>query len=500
MALGYEQIPMPDHLGNGDEESLPGFIGNFSKGLPHNALGEVFPGAYKQLLAALTSGNPADFEAIPSGCADLSRRNKLVDPQAGLAYEVEGMDSHQLLIPPPPAFSSAQEAGEAIELYWMALARDVPFTTYDSDPVVGAAAAELSGLTDFRGPKVSGRVTSAALFRGITAGDLAGPYVSQFLLKPIVYGAQTIPQQIRTVLPGIDYMTRYADWLDVQNGYLPNQGDQFDSTPRYIRNGRDLAPWVHMDALYQAYLNAALILLGSPSQGGMFAPFDPGNPYLSSANQQGFGTFGPPHILTLVTEVATRALKAVWFQKWFVHRRLRPEEFGGRVQNTLSGPAGYPLHADLAISAGSPGGALNRVFSANGTYLLPQAYPEGAPEHPAYGAGHATVAGACSTILKAWFDESFVITEPVVPSADGLSLVPYTGSATLTVGGELNKLAANIAMGRNFAGIHWRTDYSESLKLGEAVSISILRDQRATFNQRFGGFTLTKFDGTTVNV
>lgn len=34
------------------------------------------------------------------------------------------------------------------------------------------------------------------------------------------------------------------------------------------------------------------------------------------------------------------------------------------------------------------------------SYLLPQAYPEGAPTHPAYGAGHAAGSGACATILK----------------------------------------------------------------------------------------------------
>jgi hypothetical protein len=131
--------------------------------------------------------------------------------------------------------------------------------------------------------------------------------------------------------------------------------------------------------------------------------------------------------------------------------------------------------------------------------LLPQGYPEGSPLHPAYGAGHATVAGACVTVLKALFDESFVITNPLMSAADGLSLLPYNGPE-LTVGGELNKLAANIAMGRNFAGIHWRSDYAESLKLGEAVSISVLRDQRSTFRENFSGFTFTKFDGTKVVV
>ena len=39
-----------------------------------------------------------------------------------------------------------------------------------------------------------------------------------------------------------------------------------------------------------------------------------------------------------------------------------------------------------------------------GNWLLPMAFPEGSPMHPSYGAGHATVAGACTTILKAWFD------------------------------------------------------------------------------------------------
>ena len=103
------------------------------------------------------------------------------------------------------------------------------------------------------------------------------------------------------------------------------------------------------------------------------------------------------------------------------------------------------------------------------------------------------------TILKAWFDESHIIPNPVQPTADGLALEPYTGGA-LTVGGELNKLASNIAIGRNIAGIHWRSDAMQSLKLGESIAMSILKDQRATYNEHFDGFTFTKFDGTVVTV
>jgi hypothetical protein len=68
----------------------------------------------------------------------------------------------------------------------------------------------------------------------------------------------------------------------------------------------------------------------------------------------------------------------------------------------------------------------------------------------------------------------------------------------LTVGGELNKLASNVAIGRNIAGVHWRSDATESLKLGEEVAIRFLREERDCFNERFKGFSLTRFDGTAI--
>jgi hypothetical protein len=67
------------------------------------------------------------------------------------------------------------------------------------------------------------------------------------------------------------------------------------------------------------------------------------------------------------------------------------------------------------------------------------------------------------------------------------------------VGGELNKVAANIAIGRNLAGVHWRSDYTQSMRLGEAVAISILEEQKLTYNEP-GSLTVTKFDGTAVTI
>jgi hypothetical protein len=357
-------------------------------------------------------------------------------------------------------------------------------------------------MSDFRGPKSGGQVTAATLFRNDEPGSRAGPYLSQFFWHSMPFGAQLIDPRVRSRTAGVNYMTQPAEWLAVQNGTVPAAPpNQHDPTLRYIRNGRDLGEWVHIDVLFQAYFQAALILMTPPDPsnpftgGGIGCPVNPGNPYLSSQNQTGFGTFGGPHFATIVCEVATRALKAVWFQKWFVHRRLRPEEFAGRVHHVLASGKTYPVHADVLNSQ-----AVQSVYSANGTYFLPMAFPEGCPIHPAYGAGHATVAGACVTVLKALFDEHFVIANPMEATTDGLALVPYTGPDVLTVGGELNKLAANVAFGRNMAGVHWRTDAVASLRLGEELAISVLRDQRPMCRENFNGFTFTRFDGTPITV
>ena len=480
---------------NGDEAAYPNRIGNYHKGLPHDQFGEVDLVEYDKLLAALNSGSNADFEAITLGIVPASASRKFTNPQAGLATDLDGPNPSTLAIPPAPALASPVAAAEAAELYWMALLRDVPFSDFPYNPLVTAAVQDLSLLDEAAAINPGlGPLTPDTLFRGITPGDQMGPFVSQFLLLDIPYGSLTIGQRQRTVIPGRDYLTRYENWLAVQNGesrapLVPQ--DEFDGTRRHIRSMRDMGQYVHVDALYEAYLNACLILLG------ISAPFDPGNPYIGSQTQNGFGTFGGPHILSLVCEVATRALKAVWYQKWFVHRRLRPEEYGGLVHLRLSGqkPA-YPLDNDILNSK-----AVEAVHKRHGTYLMPMAFPEGSPTHPSYGAGHATVAGACVTILKAWFDETAVFPNPKRPTTDGLELVPYIGpdQDQLTVGGELNKLAANIAIGRNMAGVHWRSDYTESIRLGEQVALCILKAQKDDYNEDYS-FSLTTFDGTPLTI
>ena len=194
--------------------------------------------------------------------------------------------------------------------------------------------------------------------------------------------------------------------------------------------------------------------------GGYGIAFDPNNPYNHSCTQEGFVTFGPTHIISLLNKAAYAAHAHTWHEKWFVHRRLRPEEYGGWVNFDFRNERDYPIHSVLGTSTVIP----KIAAKTGGYYFLPQAYPEGSPVHPAYTAGHATLAGAAVTILKAFFNDQAPLPNPKQPNATGTALVNYTGSDArqMTVGGELNKLGSNIGFGRGFSGVHWRSDFTAS--------------------------------------
>ena len=358
--------------------------------------------------------------------------------------------------------------------------------------------------------------------RGSSYGVDKGPYLSQFLLigssegpstkaeqqGKINFGNQLIDQRVRNATLK-DWMINWNEWLAVQNGDEKRDNPTlFSSGTRFIHTPRDLATYVHDDALYQAYLNACLILLG------MKAPFDPGFSALAGekidgkeSNTTGFALFGGPHILSLVTEVATRGLKAVRYQKFQNHLRLRPEALAGRLARVQEIEALPEIKAINEISGqfSAMASQLTPVMNAIRAHnlcrggenlpLLPMAFQEGSPMHPAYGAGHATVAGACVTVLKAFFNTKaelrwtgdgirFLLPEdptgiPVqfVTADDGACLEMQFTDTPLTLLGELNKPAANISIGRNMAGVHYYSDYYDSLRMGEEIAVGILEEQ-----------------------
>ena len=480
------KVRVPNESNNGDEALYPSGIANYTKGFAHNSFGEVDPSVYASYLAACKTGKRTDFDALPIGGTE-----PLADPQSGLAFDLEALDVSQLSIPPFDTLTSPGLAAQMIEQYWMGLARDVPFSNYTTDPTITAAASELTGLSSYTGPLAGGKVTPQSIFRGFTAGDLVGPYISQLFLQPFTIGVMPFVGYM-TTLPG-DFGISSASWLNIQNGApSPLQPENPDPKLRYLRTPRDLAEYVHNDAVYQEHLMAALMLMK------MRAPLNSGNPYPPTLKSEtGFITFGFPMVQVLVAEVIARALKHCWFQKWFVHRMARPEEIAGLIHFTLTGQKHYPLDSSVLNSK-----AAAAVYARNGNYFLPLSYPEGCPLHPSYPSGHATAAGAAVTVLKWFFDETFVIPKPLVPTPDGTGVMPYTGSdaGEITVGGELNKLASNIGIGRAWSGIHWRQDIQQGMLLGEAVAISLLRDQAHLYNENYTGFTFTSFDGTTVTV
>lgn len=469
--------PLPVQRNNGDDEFYPERLGSFSKGLQHDALGQVDPLHYERYLDALEK-RQFDQISLAAGAERV-----LANPQGGLTYEFVGGDVIQYTMPPAPAFNSTTLAAEYVENAWMAVTRDVPFAEYATNPLTVEAAAELDALgANFTGPRP---VTTATLFRGTSYGCLDGPYLSQFYYLPMMYGMHTINMKVQPRAPGVDFMTTFSEYLNIQNGRNPSASEQLVGALRYMISGRDIANWVHVDILWQAYHMAALSL------DSLGAPYNPTNPYFSITNQDGFATFGVADVVTKVAEVTLHALHAVKYQKWFVHRRMRPEVFGARIHINKTMNVAYPIDPVALDTA-----ANTYIYAATGHYLLPQAFPEGSPMHPSYGQGHGTVAGACATVLKAFYDNDWIIPNPMEPDGTGATLVPIV--ANLTVAGEINKIANNVALGRDIAGVHWRSDTTESLLLGERVAIDFLRDYKYSYIEAFSGWRFRRFDGTFV--
>ena len=469
----------------------------FSKTLPHNSRGEVEKEHFDLLQAAVKAGTEAAFDAVPAGST-----RKLVNPRATRTFTPTGRDHFSYTMPSAPGFTSHEAAGEMLEVYEQALMRDFTFAliedggTPDTDADRAVANLNVFGV-DFKGPKIGGVVTRESLFRGVAEGCILGPYISQFLYQPVPYGASQVAQQYDEEMAATDYGQTLANYLDIQNGVIFDPDAALTGSQKYIHTPRMLGSYVHRDAVFQSFLNAALILLGNG------AALDASNPLVSASREEAFVVHGVAEILHAVTSVARSALKAAWVQKWHHHVRLRPEVMACRVHHQDIADTDYGIHADLV---GSSTVTAVKAFNASGTALLPLQYPEGSPAHPSYPAGHATFSGACATVLKAIFDESIDITTlfTVNHSVDGVSLVAYSGStAGMTVGTELNKLAANISIGRDWAGVHYRSDGDLGMNLGEKVAISFLEDLADSYsreNSSFAGFTLRKFDGTTITV
>jgi membrane-associated phospholipid phosphatase len=544
---------------NGDLVSVASAAGSFTKGFQHcNITSILCPQGlenFRKLLRGLQTGKTADFNAANLAPGAI---RVLVNPQCGYAFGSCGLDSSSTKMPPPPNLSSPLAAADLIECYINVLCRDVLFNEYgtgtgsDDDgfghSLTGKLAAVLNDLgQNYQGPRnpVLKAVDASVLFKGNSKGDLVGPYLSQFLLQPLytlfpagcapfiagVIGVNELSQDVLAhqqhypIAGKREFGVSWVDFIGLQNGVILKGYKLTDYDPQHVRhiiNGRDIGSYLHYDSPVGPYNDIINILTYRG------APLCALNPYAKGLfKNQGAGiTFGPPEAFCMVGEVVHLALKAAWAHKWRGALRLRPEAMAGLVhyaKKTDTNP--YSLHSSIfSLHVGVD--LLELVRAHNllqataqidpdllltpeeaDTYLLTQQYPEGSPEHPSYPSGHATIAGAAITVIKAIFDDSTVISTlfaPVVVNPqDPTTLIEYTGADknVLTVGGELDKFASNVALGRDFCGVHYRSDGIEGIRLGEQVAIAYLQDRASLYHEEgFGGFKFTTYDGIRIQI
>lgn len=545
---------------------------------------------YRKLIAAMKFDPNPNATQKNGDINHIKRANDVqgarvwINPQSSFAYSTKGGDISFFKMRKPPALASKENAAEMIEVYLQALCRDVAFSDYGTgtgtdkvkfpngteQSITQFACAVLNDFgADFKGQKKNGLVTPETLFRGVAKtngnknSDLIGGYLSQFLLQPLfplfpsgcaafvggLIGVGNLNQEALArpqhypIAGQREFGISLAEYVEIQNGEIPrmyNPNDYDQNRVRYLKNGRDMGSLVHTDGPYDAYYNALNILVYNDFPRCSDSPY-----FNGSITNQGDGhTFGPPDIYALIAEVSLEAFKAAWAQKWRLHRKLRPEAMGRIIHRHQLIEKHPPLFLHPSAYTGKSLTVLEMINERNkaqaeccsilaqgdpNTYLLPLMYPEGSPGHPAYPSGHATVAGACTAVIKAIFDDTHLLDEGLGNDANGRTklsrphptmedkLISIEGSNdsgnpyklansdyiknNLTVGGELDKLASNIALGRNFGGVHYRQDGDEGILLGEKVAIKYLQDRVRSYTENDNmGYTMTRRNGDRIRI
>lgn len=484
----------------------------FSKTLTHNSTtGFALKSDVDDMISAIKDRSASSLAQIRQDPASV---RPFVNLMAGSNFSLIGIDAQATRTQVKrPLADSERGMFELAEVYSKSLLRDVSF--WDLESGANATAQQhlvyLNGFSDKSSAPLDSKqsIDAKRLHRGQLPGDLEGPYISQFLYSSFRSGSLQVDQKFR-VEGDVEETTSFPDWLRMQHGEL-HLTPAAPSSPgvAYLHSPRGLASIVHTDPLYQFYYNATLVCqeLGLEPEFGGASPVN--SNWIS-------GSFDD--ILQAVAGVSVEALKAAWFHKWNLNLGIRPEVLAQRIDLVQSQPTSIaplilncPGFATMrTYSEGKLSGLLSEVKQASldgSSCLLKLVYPEGSPVHPTFPAGHAVVSTACVTVLKAMLrldSQGTPLPWPgaVEHSIDGVSKVPYPQQPTLTIIGELNKLASNIASGREWAGVHFRSDFTHLL--GEQVAIRYLQDLSCTYSERysdlFTGWTLSKFDQSVIKI
>lgn len=515
----------------------------FSKTLPHdNVHGFPLASDVDVLIKGIRTG-VLNIDDIRTG---VGNKKQLENPLAQHSFNLMGTDS---TIPKLGLVGykndTPQAMSEMLEVYARAFLRDVAFQhIVDPDLIVNDEPKKLAtkaniklvldALNSFDSSERTshpvddtGKITARTLFRGSSPGELDGPYISQFLIEDFNYGNIPIKQRYlveQDHWDGTDNILDKDSFVAMQNGAFESSGPT-ESGTEYVWNQRVMASKVHSDPLYQFYYNAALIAMQKGIQPETKFPTSAGSVWTSG---------GFPSVLAAVAHVALGSLRTAWNAKYAIGMKIRPEVMAQRIVLSRVLPQNLPTEFPGLNASKVPGlAALTKMSDkddhpARDDFLIAYAesnsaslylnvlYSEGSPTHPSWVAGHAAVAGACVTVLKAMLKchsssmvgTRQVYTKDIYPSTyyreardqgDDIDYTEASRDLSLTIIGELNKLCSNVALGRDSAGVHFRCDGECGKLLGEDYAISYLVDVAREYHEghsgMFDGFLLEKFDG-----
>ena len=497
--------------------SIPHYRGVYSKGFvghtgPNGIPVGPNPALYSKFIEAMRTRNQTLLNQV------YASSSKLVDAHCIFDVELEGKYKSSFVIPPAPSITSLTTTAEILEVYVMALLRNYNFHIldpecifYDDIPMEAKTYLDtligylnlpgIKGLLPYQHFDSNHNITKDTLFRGIARGDVIGPYVSQFFYYETAIGNLKLEQKYQcldlseNIVPDISNSRYYFGkteqyFNEIWNGGLKSFSIQ--TKTKYMTTILDLAMYINRDQIWEAIFVTASLFLSRGIPIGFHTKSR--SPVFSR-----FINLGPVDLYNLMIRATKLAMNATWVWKWS-QLRPRPEEMAYQIHLAKA-------HNDSTINF--PEELLNNPIlqeiatKNNGKYLMPLGYSQGSPFHPSYPGGHATIAGAMATIMKAWFNCDCLI-PAVVPDMTGNNLVMYklknnNDIQYLRIEDELEKLVTNCSHSRNMAGIHYRSDTEVGISIGEQAAISVLEDEVNKYSDEIA-FRFRKRSGEVVTI
>lgn len=204
------------------------------------------------------------------------------------------------------------------------------------------------------------------------------------------------------------------------------RGEHYDARHPVVRTGRELARWFEQETPGLAHRHALNLLLrdtdwSPPRQAWVWAALD----------------------VTIYS-----ALLAAWYYKWSAGNKgeaCKQSPFAPR-EGVSFRPRPFELDSRVGVLYNRE---VSRYGDGDGPRRLAPNPSPGTPRHPSYPSGHSTYAGAASELLS-WFFPDYRE--------------------------EFNRLADNAGMARLWAGIHYRSDHLQGMKLGRCVACMVIED------------------------